>query len=60
MAEVRPQNPVWNPQLKLDETVIPWNSTIREFQRRNVYYLTNALEHPLMLSKDMVALKNVR
>ena len=60
MAEVRLQNPVWNPQLKLDETAIPWNSTIKEFQRGNAHYFANALEQPLMLPKDMAALKNVR
>lgn len=30
-SEVRPQNPIWNPQLELDGIAIPWNSTIWEF-----------------------------
>ena len=31
VAEVRPLTSAWNPPLELDEAVIPWNSTIREF-----------------------------
>ena len=60
VVEVRPQDPVWNPQLKLDEITIPWNSTIKEFQRGNAHYLANTLEQPLLLQKDIAALKNVR
>ena len=44
MAEVRPLNLAWNPRLELDGAAIPWNSTIREFQRGNTHYLANALE----------------
>lgn len=33
VAKVCPQNPAWNPRLELDGAIIPWNSTIREFQR---------------------------
>ena len=43
-AEVYLQNPVWEPWLELDGVVIPWNSTIREFQRGNAHYLVEALE----------------
>ena len=60
MAEMCPSNPTWNPQLELDGAAIPWNSTIREFKRGNTHYLANALEQPLLLPKDMAALKNVR
>ena len=31
VAEVHPPNSMWNPWLKLDGAIIPWNSTIREF-----------------------------
>ena len=60
MAEMRPSNPTWNPQLELDEAAIPWNSTIQKFKKGNTHYLANALEQPLLLPKDMAALKNVR
>ena len=60
MAEVLPLNLTWNLQLELDGAAIPWNSTIREFQRGNAHYLINALEQPFMLPKDMAALKNVK
>ena len=60
MAEVLPLNLTWNLQLELDGATIPWNSTIREFQRGNAHYLINTLEQPFLLSKDMAALKNVK
>ena len=31
MAEVRPLNPTWNPQLELDGALVPQSSSIREF-----------------------------
>ena len=43
-AEVYLQNPVWEPWLELNGVVIPWNSTIREFQRGNAHYLAEALK----------------
>ena len=52
MAKVLPLNLTWNPQLELDGAAIPWNSTIREFQRRNAHYLVNTLEQPFLLPKD--------
>lgn len=45
--------------MELDEAAIPWNSTIREFQKGHTHYLVEALK-PLLLPKDMVALKNMR
>ena len=60
MAEIRLQNPVWDLQLELDRATIPWNSTITEFQKEHAHYLAKALEQPLLLSKDIAALRNVR
>lgn len=60
VAEVRHQHPSWAPQLELDGAAIPWSSTIREFQKRHAHYLAEALEQPLLLPKDMAALKNTR
>lgn len=55
IAEVHPLNPTWSPQLELDEVAIPWNSTIKEFQRGNAHYLAEALEQPILFPKDMDA-----
>ena len=60
VAEVCPQNPVWKPWLELEGAAILRNSSIREFQKGHTHYLTEALEQPLLLPKDMTALRNVR
>ena len=59
-AEVRQQQRTWAPQLELDGTPIPWNSSIREFQRGHFAYIAKTLEQPLLLSKDMEALRHMR
>ena len=60
MAEVCPLNPAWNLRLELDGAAISWNSIIREFQKGNTHYLSNALEQPFFLPKNMAALKNLK
>lgn len=42
-ADVHPLNPTWSLPLELVGAVIPWNSTIKEFQRGNAHYLVEAL-----------------
>ena len=59
-AEMRQQQRTWAPQLELDGTPIPWNSSIREFQRGHSAYIAETLEQPLLLSKDMEALRRMR
>ena len=59
-AEVRQQQCTRAPQLELDGTPIPWNSSIREFQRGHSAYIAKTLERPLLLSKDMEALRRMR
>ena len=44
VAEVRLPNPTWNPRLDLDSVAIPWNSSIKEFQRGSTHYVAKALE----------------
>ena len=44
VAEVRPPNPTWNPWLDLDSVAIPWNSSIKKFQRGSTHYVAKALE----------------
>ena len=60
MAEVHQQHHTWASRLELDGAAIPWNSSIKEFQRWHVSYVAEALEQPLFLPKDMVALKHMR
>ena len=50
----------WNPQLEFDGAVVPWSSSIKEFQRGHTHHMVEALERPLLLPKDMDALKNMR
>ena len=60
VAEVRQQHYTWASRLELDEAAIPWNSSIREFQRGHSSYVAEALEQPLLLLKDMVVLRHMR
>lgn len=57
--EVRQQG-VWAPRLELEGVAIPWNSSIREFQRGHSAYIAEAFEQPIPLPKDMDALKHLR
>ena len=59
-AEVHQQQRTWALQLELDGIPIPWNSSIREFQRGHSAYIAKTLEQPLLLSKDMEALRRMR
>ena len=45
----------WNPWLEVDGAPIPWNASVREFQRGRVEYIVEALKQPLLLPKDMKA-----
>ena len=54
-ADVRMTQRTRSPQLEVDGTPIPWNASVREFQRGRVGYIAEALEQPLLLPKDMEA-----
>lgn len=60
VAEVHLQNSVWDPRLELDGSTIPCNTNIKEFQKWHAHYLAETLEQPLLLLRDMDALKRVR
>ena len=60
VAEVHQQHHTWAPQLELDGAAIPWNSSIKEFQRKHSSYVAETLEQPLFLPKDMAALRHMR
>ena len=54
------RHPTWNSWLELDGAAIPWNSSIREFQRCHTHHVANALKRSFLLPNDMDALKNMR
>ena len=59
-AEVRIQQHIWSPWQEVDNTTILWNSSIREFQKGHSAHIVEALEQPILLPKDMDALRCVR
>ena len=59
-AEVHRQQSIWAPRLKLEGAAIPWDASIWESQRGHATYLAKALEQPLLLLKDMEALRHTR
>ena len=50
----------WSPWLEVDGVAIPWNASVRDFQWGRAGYLTEALEQPLLLSKDMEAYRRFK
>ena len=59
-AEVRIPQHIRSPRLEVDGPAIPWNSSIRGFQRGHSAHIAEALEQPLLLPKDIDALRRVR
>ena len=52
-AEVRVPPRIWSPKLELDEVAIPYNASLREYNRGRVGYVADALEQPVLLPRDM-------
>ena len=44
----------------MDGAAIPWNALVREFQRGHSAYIAKALEQPLLLPKDMDAVRKLK
>ena len=59
-VEIRCQQRMWPPVIEMDGALIPYDSTIKESNRGHFMYLAQALEQPLLLPKDMDALKRMR
>ena len=55
MANMRTTQRTWSPRLEVDGTTIPWNTSVRDFQRERAGYIVEALEQPFLLSRDMEA-----
>ena len=45
----------WSLRLEVDRAPIPWATSVREFQKGRAGYITEDLEQPLLLPKDMDA-----
>ena len=54
-AEVRMPPRTWSPRLEMDGAAIPYNASIREYNRGRVSYIAEALEQPVLLPRDMKA-----
>ena len=54
-VEVRNPLRTWSPRLEVDGATIPYNVSVREYQRGPVGYITEALEQPMLLPRDMEA-----
>ena len=59
-ADVRVMQRIWSPRLEVDGAPIPFNASIREFQRGQAGYIAEALEQPLLLPKDMDAYRRFK
>lgn len=60
LAEVHTQQHTWSPRLEVDGAAIPWNASVREFQRGHSAYVAEALEQPFLLPKDMDAVRKLK
>ena len=60
LAEVRLQQRTWSPWLDVDGAAIPWNASIREYQRGHSAHVAEALKQPLLLPKDMDAVRKLK
>ena len=60
LAEVRLQQRTWSPRLDVDGAAIPWNASIREYQRGHSAHVAEALKQPLLLPKDMDAVRKLK
>ena len=60
LAEVRLQQLTWSSQIEVDRAAIPWNASVREFQKGHSTHIVEVLEQPLLLPKDMDVVKKMR
>ena len=56
-AEVRVNPRTWSPKLEVDGVAIPYTISVREYNKGRVGYITEALEQPMLLPRDMKAYK---
>ena len=56
-VEVRMPPRTWSPRLEVDGAAIPYNASIREYNRGRAGYIAEALEQPVLLPRDMEVYK---
>ena len=59
-VEVHLSQRVWSLQLEVDGAAIPWNASVREYQRGYSSHVDESLEQLLLLPKDMKALRKLK
>ena len=50
----------WAPQLELDDAPISWDTSVWSFQGRHSSYVVETLEQPLLLPRDMDAIRRFK
>ena len=50
---MRVNSRTWSPKLEVDGVAIPYTASVREYNRGRVGYIAEALEQPVLLSRDM-------
>ena len=50
----------WAPRLELDDAPISWDTSVRSFQGRHSGYVAETLEQPLLLPRDMDAIRHLK
>ena len=53
MAQVCRPTRIWSPKLEVDGVPIAWDSSLRHYRGGHAGHVAEALEQPLLLSKDM-------
>ena len=58
MAQVRHPTRTWSPKLEADGVPIAWDASLKHYRGGHAGHVAEALEQPLLLSKDMEAYRN--
>ena len=49
---------IWYPKLELDGAPLAWDTSVRNYQGGQAGHIVEALEQPLLLSRDMEAYRH--
>ena len=52
---MRVNSRTWSPKLEVDGVAIPYTASVREYNKGRAGYIAEALEQPVLLSRDMEA-----
>ena len=58
VAQVRRPTRTWTPKLEVDGVPITYDASLRHYRGGHACHVAEALEHPLLLPKDMEAYRN--